>query len=703
MTEYAWHELHWPRPLFPDMALEMLRRLAAERSRSPFVFEAIGSGYEVRYRLGVPRRAVSTAKQLFTALVPGVVLEPSAGGATVTSTAAIRLTSRGAPLGFNIGRPIEASRSLLAALAAAGKGESLILQIFIGEGRPAHLIRRNVQDPRQGFLDQLISGPREAPSEVASRMRDKASEHALMTVLRVGVDAADTTRRHGLLKGVVGALRLAQSAGTSLGFTNASTSSFSRIPQRGFIELTPSEILGVAAWPLGDSDLPGLAGLHPKPLRLRGEAPKTERVFAITTAPGDERQVGLAIEDSLYHSQIMGPTGVGKSNVLTSLIAADIAAGRSVVVVDPKSDLILESVLARVPFARRNDVVILDPLHQLPLGMNVLNQPGRAPELIADSIVSIIRSLFPNEFGPRTSDVLNASLLTLVGIPGATMTWLVRLLTEPGFRIRILGQITDPLLQSYWLEFDSMSPAQQAQYVGPVLSRLRQFLLRPQLRRVLDQAEPKFNLSELFTGSPKILLVPLNSGLLGTEATGLLGSLLVSQLWGLTLARAGVPEKDRTPVVIYIDEASEFVRASGAEISDALARSRSLGVSWNFAFQYRAQFPEAIQQALDVNARSKIVFQLAVTDAKSLVAQAPGLEVADVLALPRYHVYCNLIRAGEPTGWFSARTLLAPPVISDPQKLIALSQRRYGQGIAEPPTSPSTEQSDQIGRRRRDQ
>lgn len=700
MTEYQWFALHWPRPLDPDLVVTMLRRLATEPNRPPFVFEAIGEAGEVRYRLAVPKAAVSSAQHLLAALIPRAVLEQTSTE-LIPCTAAIRMTVQAASLGLKAVRAVDSSTALLAALAVAKADEVLVLQVFLGDGRPAQLAGRRPPDPRQGLLSRAITGTRPAEPELAGRIRERAGEHALMTMIRVGVNADTVSRRHALLKGIVGALRLSQSSGTRIAFVNAATKSLGRIPQRGFVPLLPREILGLCGWPLGEGELPGLTGLHPKPLRLASPERTTERAFAITTAPGEERRVGISTRDSLFHTQVIGPTGVGKSTLLTNLITADMRAGRSVVVIDPKADLVTEGALPRVPYRRRSDVVVLDPLHEYPVGLSPLAQGSRPPELVADSIVATVRGLFPHLFGPRTSDVLNAAVLSIAGLDGATLTWLPRLLTEEGFRRQIVGQLSDPVLIGFWQEFDAMSPAQQAQFVGPVLSRLRRFLLNPTLRRTLDQAHPKFDLGELFN-APRLLFVPLNSGLLGSETTRLIGSLLVAQLWGLTLARTAVPSQQRAPVSIYIDEAAEFIRAGGDELADFLARSRSLGVALHLALQYRGQLSDDLQEALDVNARSRIVFQPGMKDAKFFAAQAPELEPEDFLALPKYHVYANVMRDAQPTGWFSAHTLPAPTETSNADELVARSVRRYGQGVSEPePASAPPTSELEIGRRRR--
>mgnify|MGYP003380514621 CR=1 FL=1 len=98
-----------------------------------------------------------------------------------------------------------------------------------------------------------------------------------------------------------------------------------------------------------------------------------------------------------------------------------------------------------------------------------------------------------------------------------------------------LARQRDPLgLAGFWGWFDELSPEQSAQVLAPVMNKLRSFLLRPDLRAVLGQTEPRFELSEIFgaTAAPgRALLVRLPRGELGVEAATLLGSLVVHQVW----------------------------------------------------------------------------------------------------------------------------------------------------------------------------
>lgn len=700
--DLLWHEVYWPTPLDSRTVLVLLHRLAADSSRGTVVWESRGRDGAVRHLVGVERHHQSELRETITTLVPGTTVSarPATRGAYER---AARLKVVGQELPLAVDRTPAATRSILAAIAAARRpDEELVLQVALGPGTPPSRVTANPTDPTQSWFQQLT--PRPATAEVISDMRRKRSELGFRVSLRAAARAATETRRRELLRGLLAALRTLQSPGTGLDFIRETSAALQAGAAPGWqsLRLSTSEVLAVLAWPIDADDLPGMPDAHPKPLAPAVSLLDRSRVFAKTTAPGESQPIGIGISDALVHTVITGPTNSGKSTVLLNLISADLKAGRGVVVIDPKGDLITD-VLARIPTRRAGDVVVLDPTQSRPVGFNPLARVGTSPELVADGILTVIRDLFPTMFGPRTADVLHASLLTLARHEGSTLTWLPRLLSDPTFRARLTADLNDPDgLEGFWSSFNAMSTAQQAQFVGPVLSRLRQFLLRPSLRRVLDQPDPQFNLGDVFQ-KRRVLLVPLNTGLLGGDAARLLGSLLVGQLWQLTLARAGLALHARHPVSIYVDETQEFVRL-GNDLADALTRSRSLGVAWHLAHQFRDQLSPETRSAIDANALNKIVFTLGVKDAKELAAMAPELEADDFMALGRFEIYAHLVQAGSRVGWVSGRTAPAPPPTSDPVEIIAESQRRYGQARSDEsskPHPPTPRPDEPIGRRKR--
>ncbi len=325
-----------------------------------------------------------------------------------------------------------------------------------------------------------------------------------------------------------------------------------------------------------------------------------------------------------------------------------------------------------------DEVVIIDPSDPCPVGFNPLAfQNCQSPSLLADAVLSVLKEIWSDSWGVRIQDVLNAALLTLAEIEGASLLWLPALLTDEAFRRDVCSKVRDRVaLKPFWEQFDSLRENERRQWIDPVLNKLRQFLLRPGLRNVLGQAHPKFSLADLFYHR-RIVLVPLNKGMIGGESARLLGSLIVGLTWTLALSRAGIPAEKRHIVSVYIDELQDYLSLP-TDLSDALAQARGLGVGLTLAHQYRDQLPPNIRSGIDANARNKIVFGLNAKDARDYAAMAPELSAEDFMSLPRYQVYASIQSGGKHTGWIQGRTLPPTPAVRDAAELKALSQAAYG-------------------------
>lgn len=364
------------------------------------------------------------------------------------------------------------------------------------------------------------------------------------------------------------------------------------------------------------------------------------------------------------------------------LILADVKAGRSVLVIDPKADLV-QDILERIPERRTQDVVVIDPSEDHPVGWNPLRLPSNAsPTLIADALLAVLQQIFQEYWGIRTQDILSAALLTLVQTKGASLLWLPALLTDEVFRRKVTSTIQDPIgLTPFWEHFEAMNDRERRAEIAPVLNKLRQLTFRRGLRNILGQARPKFALSDLFH-QPRILLVPLNKGQIGAETARLLGSLIVGLTWTLALSRADILPEKRQMVSVFIDELQDYI-ALPTDLSDALAQARGLGVAMTMAHQYRSQLPPDLRAGIDTNARNKIVFGLSYADAKEMAPMAPELEVLDFMGLPRYQIYTSIQSGKQSTGWMSGTTLPPPPSIRTAQQLKEESASRYGRPAAE--------------------
>jgi DNA helicase HerA-like ATPase len=685
----------WPQTLPAHTAEELIRRLAAEDI--PVTFEAHAVRGVVSHYVAAPAHAIRHIVSTIEALTGARTIKTSAEQAPDLSTTA-RLTRSRSSLPL-LERAPDVSRQLLAALSSASfKHDALLLRVSILGGIAPQILSGRAQDPTQSLPSRVVSGPRPASGEINAKLRRALEEPAVRLLVTAGASAKSEKRRRSLLGGVLAAFRTLQGPGTVLDFVRSDDN-----PERprllGRLTFTVREALSGLAWPLDDEVLPGMPAAHPRQLPLLARKTDTSRIFAVTTAPGPEREIGISIKSGTSHTHILGPTGSGKSSTIEHLIKSSIAAGHSILVIDPKTDL-AERTLSFVPEERWDDVVVIDPAAEgLVVGLNPLHSPGTAPEIIADTILQIIQDLF-EDFGPRTSQATLSALLTLAGNPDATLTMLPRLFEDRRLRELLMANNSSEDLREFWNYYDGLSEGARSQMIGPVRSRLGQFLLRPQLRRTLEQAEPRFHLNDLFASPGRIVVANLNAGLMGQAASNLAGSLIVSLVQQLTLARLRVPPDLRHPVMIVVDEVQSFVHGSGDQLSDALSRSRGANVGWVLAHQHRSQLPRDIMSSIDANTLSKIVFRLPSDDAKAMAAMTTDLEARDFMSLPQWGIYASLHHEGKPLGWVSGRTLPPPKSVSDPTAVRRHSLARWGaEAVKREPAEPTS--TPPIGRRPR--
>ncbi|HEX4402832.1 MAG TPA: DUF87 domain-containing protein [Galbitalea sp.] len=683
-SERTWSELAFPaRPDASDVQA-LVEHLAASSTLGTIVFEARASGGHVRYLLGSDPDHHSALTRLIFHHLPGYDLVPLGQSRDAPDAAlTVRASGRGLPLRTD---SLEATTlSMLSALSAATSAEEVILQLTLGR-RLAPALDDDSTPRYLTLRDALIGQADKLPTSARTRYRAKRAVHGFEAAIRLGARAGNERRTHGLLRALLGGLRTLEAPGVRLGAHDIAPGQITDpAVSNGLLSrplaLSSIEVAALLSWPVGKGFLPGQPPKHPKRVNAPTGLRDARRPFAVATQPGHELRVGLGREDSLTHALLIGRTGSGKSVVMSHLILDAIDDGRSVLVIDPKGDLISREILPRIPAIRRDDVVVIDPMSDLPVGINPFAEPGSA-ELIADGLLAVFKTVYADSWGPRLEDILSSALLTLARTKGSTLAMLPALLTDAAVRRRLTKSLHDPVgLEPFWHSYEAMSPEQRAQVIAPVLNKLRPYLLRSSLRRTLGQADPKFSLSELFS-KRRIVLVNLNKGLLGAEGARLLGSLVVSQVWPLILNRAAVPPERRHIVNVFIDEVQDYL-ALPTDLADAFAQARGLGVGFTVAHQYRRQLPGALLAGLDSNARSVIAFGLDHDDAVAVAKRAPNLEAEDFMSLGRHEVYANLMNGGEATGWFMASTLGPTAPLADAQALLRISLERYGRAAAD--------------------
>jgi hypothetical protein len=686
-SSLVWYRLRWPREVAPEQVTEVFRLLATAAG-SPVVVEAVGSPGGVEHRLALSAgRAESVVDQLRGA-IPGLAVERVRSRPVVVATRAVelRMTTKRRPLRIN--GIADVTRATLTALAHVGRGEHLTLQWVLG--RPlAPLAVPNQLDgwSQESWIGALLLAPFGPPKppdvEVRNALRAKQSEPGWRASGRIGVKARSAARERQLVRQLIGALSSAEAPGVGLWVRSASPRRVIRgsAGWRWPLRLNVGELGTLSAWPVGVTGELPVAMVGSRLVAASATIPRTGRIIGRATFPGRERNLALNPGDALRHLHALGPTGSGKSTLMLNLITQDLVAGRAVVVIEPKGDLIAE-VLGRIPQHRVGDVVLLDPSDtERPVGLNPLKPDGRSPELVADQLLGLFHSLYLAHWGPRTQDILGASLLTLARLPGMTLAALPLLLTDSGFRRRVLPRVADPIgLEPFWAAYEAWSEAERAAAIAPVMNKLRPLLLRPEMRAIVGQTRRSFDLRRVFT-ERKVLLVSLSKGLLGPETSALLGSMVVSQLWQTILGRAAIAPGRRHPVFVYVDEFQDYVHLP-LDFADALTQARGLGVGFVAAHQYMHQLDPAMRSAVLANAQSRVAFRLPSEDARTIAADS-GLAPEDFQSLGAYQCYVQLVANAAVQRWCSASTLPPGALISDPAAIRRASRNSYGVDRAE--------------------
>jgi hypothetical protein len=699
--EMHWHQLQFPRQLEEANVRHFFELLLSDQALGDIALEVEHHRGELLFRIGSTRPQVL---ENLLSRIPGLVVsttERSLGEFELVVIMQANTSKRA----LRSDKPEAATSAILGALATKTTAR-VVYQLLVGKRIGAFSVPSQVKELRSetwpgALLEAALHGPRPMDSERRKALADKRGQRSARAAVRILTsqnNRAAIARMHSALRSLESPglrIHLARDRGD-----NAEQPSVGR---KG-VTLNLDELVAMCAWPHGERSYPGLdrSGAQALP----GEkVRKAARLVGIGTHPASEHPLGLEAEDGLRHLHVIGPTGVGKSTLLLRLILQDITAGRSVVVLDPKGDLI-DDVLARVPDEHHQRVVLLDPSRRdLVVGFNPLDVSGHEAELAVDGILHIFKQLFSSSWGPRTQDILHASLLSLIGTDQATIAQVPRLLLDPAFRrhVRKQNKASHSSVRMFWEWFDTMGPEQRSTVIAPLLNKLRSFTMRSGVRAMVGQVSPGFDTSTVFTDK-RVLLVPLRSGLLGSETAQLLGSMVVARLWQLAQARSSLPGTKRTPAFVYLDEFQDYLRLP-TDMSQVMAQARGLGVGLVLAHQHLAQMDSTLRAAVLANAQSRIAFRLGHQDAKTLAAMSK-LNAEDFENLSRYEIYAQLLRNGEHTGFASARTVAPPRPLRDPRRLAAELVKRDGQRPEEVDTAleqapqPEDEDGNQIGRRR---
>jgi len=394
------------------------------------------------------------------------------------------------------------------------------------------------------------------------------------------------------------------------------------------------------------------------------------------THAGKTVPVTIGAAERMRHTYVIGASGTGKSTLLLNLIIQDIEHGEGVAVLDPHGDLV-DAVLAHIPEHRIKDVVLLDPSdEEYPVGFNILSAHSEVEKnLLASDLVAVFRRLSTSWGDQMTSVLGNGILAFLESDRGGTLADLRWFLIEPEFRREFLGTVRDPGVVYYWQkEF----PLLRGNSQGPILTRLDTFLRPKLVRYMVGQKENRLDLGAIMNEG-KIFLAKLSQGAIGEENAYLLGTLLVSKIHQLAMARQEIAVAERRDFYLYIDEFHNFVTPSLAAILSGVRKYRLGLVLAHQELHQLSDRDPAVASSVIANPYTRVCFRLGDFDAKKLGDGFSFFDAKDLQNLDVGEAICRMERSEYD---FNLKTLPLPKI--DPEiarvrreGIVALSRERY--------------------------
>ncbi len=376
--------------------------------------------------------------------------------------------------------------------------------------------------------------------------------------------------------------------------------------------------------------------------------------FAKTNFRDDERPFGILQADRLFHFYILGKTGTGKSTLLHKKVIQDIGNQENKVgllLIDVHGDLITK-VIRDFPEGRRNDLVYLDASDpNIILGYNPLRRVSYEKRaLVASNILEVFQRLWGNQgWGVKVSHLLRYIILTLLDQESSIFSDVLRILSDVEFRKNCVRKVVNPDVKRFWeKEFSNYNSKTD---LIPIYNKIGGLLSYPSVKRILIETKEQISLRTIMDNK-KVLLVNLSKGAIGSEASYILGSLLLTSLASAAFSRIDTPEHNRNPFFVYLDEFQNYTNLSLVEM---LSELRKFKVGMIMAHQYLSQLDPKIRDAVLGNVGTIVCFRLGYDDARIMEKMFhPIFSSSDFMNLSNYDIYLKLMIQGSPSPAFSA-------------------------------------------------
>lgn len=330
-----------------------------------------------------------------------------------------------------------------------------------------------------------------------------------------------------------------------------------------------------------------------------------------------EHLIELPPQVQKTHVYAIGATGAGKTNLLHHMQAQDIERSHSIVAFDSRGDLV-DAVLELAAGRVDPSLVTLIDLRekQNPHGFDPLYGPGE-PYFRALGVLDAVANE-SDSWGIQLAESLRFALMLFAEV-GEPITRLDQLFYDASFRLQCLAKAEASPVTGFWERFNALSIEKQHALAMPVLNKLSILTSTPALRKVLGHPNP-IDLGKQLNTAGSITLISLAVDELHGAAK-MMGNMILASVTREIFARVQIPEHQRNPVRIYVDEFENFVLK---EFDSLLAEGRRFAASLVLAHQTLAQLTPRFRSMILGNVGVKFAFRAGREDSQTLCKDLTG-------------------------------------------------------------------------------
>ncbi|RJX51906.1 type IV secretory system conjugative DNA transfer family protein [Halonotius pteroides] len=331
---------------------------------------------------------------------------------------------------------------------------------------------------------------------------------------------------------------------------------------------------------------------------------------------GVEENVGLSDDYRMTHVLNIGPTGYGKSQLLTHVALQDAEKDHGLCIINPKGDLI-DELIAKLPENRLDDIVYINPASEPVTPINVLEpqvtdemntaQRENQKEIIVSDLIDLFKRQSENwgdQFGRVLETLLRAHLdLNIKQNESKTLVDVFRCVIQDEPLTELIDQTQDSVIREQLVRVKEDMTSYEME---PLQRRLNDFVMNPTIRRVIGAEESGLDFRKAVNNG-KIVLVDIQKGEVGGTVSELVGSIVITKIWAAAQSRITQPQEQRTPFYLYVDELQNFA-GEGSNFTKILSEAREYRLGCWLATQYLQQLAPEMKRAVSNNCRTKVVF-----------------------------------------------------------------------------------------------